>query len=97
MRGCFFKGWAGEVWDGVDGEVYVVGRGGCCFVVFAGLVSWRALVAELGRWKGYSLRYEIFLLILTCRGELLQSVGVDALDALPDWAVGGSGERAGGV
>lgn len=28
MGGCIGKGWAGEVGDGVDGEVYMVGVGG---------------------------------------------------------------------
>lgn len=38
--GCsILEAWTGEVGDGVDGEVDVVGGGGGCVVVFAGTVS----------------------------------------------------------
>lgn len=35
VGGCFGESWAGEVGNGVDGEVYMVGVGGDCLEEFA--------------------------------------------------------------
>lgn len=55
MGGSFFEGWSGEVRDGVDGEVYMVGGGGGGFVVFAALVR---LLSGVGREEmAYATRF----------------------------------------
>lgn len=43
------------------------------------------------------LRDEVLAFVLSGGGELLETVGVDALDALTDWAGGSLGKGAGSL
>lgn len=91
VRGCVGEGWAGEVRDRVDREFDVVFVGCDGFeeltvVLLVVLVYWSSMV---------NVRHKILPLILPSRGELAQTIGVDALDTLADGMTRRPGKQAG--